>query len=243
MEQKVAAFYAQLPKSTEPFGGRAPTGPIDGEIAKWTGRSRIRWGGAVFGGERITAGVNGKGEQVLRSELYAVHSGEWNTMVLAVGEDFHGAQLVLGAEGAEGRGAIMLEREGQMVRSAGTLPSGAKEAGTQPLPSTTFLVGERFLASLLVYRNRLQVLPIGESFDVDQAAAWAGSSVRYTAQKVRFSRIPDVQRIADGKTTTIRRFEIRGPGTLSELHIDGDGYPLRLTTMDHGATATIEKID
>lgn len=221
MKQRAAANHAE----PDPFGGRAAAKPSDN--TKWSGKFRVRWGGTLFGGERVTVGTNERGEQVIASEIYDLHSGEWNTMVLAAGDDYHGAQLVLGADGAEGRGQSESKRDGAELRNKGTLQSGAAIDNSIALGEGVYLTGRQFIASLILYRNRLQLLPIGQALDVEQVAVSATSTLAHVTTKLRFTRLPDVQRERGGKTVTILRYEIRGAGTKSELQLDSEGWPVR----------------
>ena len=164
-------------------------------------------------------------------------------MQLFAGDDYHGKRLVLGTDGATGRGLVTLVRDGSTVISTGTTQSGANHSASGALTDSQFLIGEHFIASFILHRNTMQLLSIGQSLDVDQVAATLGSGVERHPGKTRITRLPDAVGNRDGKTVVLRRFEIRGAGSKSELHLDVDGWPVRLLTTEAGATVKLERID
>lgn len=236
-KEKVAATY----RDPDPLGGRDTMKPKT--PAKWSGTFTVTWKGIPFGGERVYFDTTPQGELHIAAELYDLHAGQWRTMSLFGGDDYKGKHLVLGTDGALGQGRVELRRADGQLQSDGVTTGGAKETGKAAIADGTHLIANRFIASFLVYRNKLQILPIGQTLDVEQVAVELGSRVRREPSKVRFLRLPDTKRTVDDKPVTMRRYELRAVGMKSELVTDADGYPEQFTATMFGQPLKVQRID
>ncbi len=235
LKEKAQAAY----ETPELFGGREPQKPLP--APKWSGRFKVTWKGAPIGGEEARLSVDDRGEQHITAESYDLHAGQWRTMELAAGEDGRGRELVLSTDGADGRGRVELQRKDGKLTASGTLMSGARHQETTTLADGVDLSAERFLASLLLYRNKLQVLTIGQAFSTEYLAAGLGSKVARRGAKVLVTRLADSRRDVEGKTQLVRRFELRSELGIAELELDVEGWPLRYGTEFFGAPLRFER--
>lgn len=211
----------------DPFAGVPPlTGSGTKELEA---TYLLTWNGVPFDHERVLVERLAGGERVIRAQTIDPHKGQWTAMHLATGARGVGRWLRVESDGAAGRGAIEVNREGSKVVWRGTLLSGLPVDRGESFPEGGMLGVDHFIASKILLSEGLAKLDVGQALSVHEGAIALGSRVEVKGGAKVTTRTPDTTVILGGARVAARRYEIaREKGKPDVLLLDEGGFPLAL---------------
>jgi imidazolonepropionase-like amidohydrolase len=209
--------FAEMPALAAP----AATTP------EWRGRWTLGIAGHAFGEERALVARRSDGTRVIVAQ--AVNDEPDPSRYRATLEvgDGNGRSLTIERDDAEGRGQVMLSREGTQLRVRGWTPYQPAVDETHPLARSALLVGPTLADELLLF-ERLRALHAGErrTFEVAVVAFEPELTVRQGTWFVerlngeperarievhgRYHQVVDVVLDADGRPRALAEVERRG---------------------------------
>jgi hypothetical protein len=165
-------------------------------------------------------------------------------MILHAGAADVGDRLLLGSDGAKGRGEIDLMRKDDGVSIIGTTLSGAHLESQASIAQADLLGAGDFLAGKVLLARHLVTLAVGKSISLRSHDVTLGSSARVTETSIEVMRVADETIVSKGKPVAARVYELhRQSGGSPRLWLDEQGWPLAYELPSFGAVVRFERID